>query len=106
MLPAMEDAYGMHVRFTARPGQGDALAELLLEAADGVRAIDACRLYLVSRSREDRDAVWVTEAWTSRAAHDASLEDEAARALIGRAMPLLAGPPQATELLPLGGKGL
>ncbi|HEY8770358.1 MAG TPA: antibiotic biosynthesis monooxygenase, partial [Thermoleophilaceae bacterium] len=63
------------------------------------------RLYLVSRSPEDPDAVFVTEAWTSQAAHDASLEDEGARALIARAIPLMAGPPEATALRPLGGKG-
>jgi quinol monooxygenase YgiN len=98
-------AYGLHVRFTAQPGQGDALAALLLEAAAGVQALEACRIYLVSRSPEDADTVWVTEAWTEREAHDASLEDPGARELIGRAMPLLAGPPEATELSPAGGKG-
>jgi quinol monooxygenase YgiN len=96
----------MHVRFSARPGRGDELAAILLEAADGVRALGACLLYMVSRSPDDGDAVWVTEAWTDRAAHDASLQDPGARELIGRAMPLLAGAPEATELAPLGGKGL
>jgi quinol monooxygenase YgiN len=97
--------YGLHVRFTAQPGQGDALAAILLEAAAGVQALEACRVYLVSRSVEDADTVWVTEAWTDREAHDASLEDPGARELIGRAMPLLAGRPEATELRPAGGKG-
>ena len=102
----MSDAYGLHVRFEAQAGQGDALAAILLEAAAGVQALEACRLYLVSRSPEDADTVWVTEAWTDRAAHDASLEDPGAGELIGRAMPLLAGRPDATELAPAGGKGL
>jgi quinol monooxygenase YgiN len=97
--------YGMHVRFTAQAGQGDALAALLLEAAAGTQDLAECRLYLVSRDPEDGDVVFVTEAWTSRAAHDAALEDPATRALIGRAMPLLAGAPQATQLAPAGGKG-
>ena len=96
----------MHVRFTAQPGQGDALAGLLLEAAAGAGGLDACRLYVVSRSPSDAETVFVTEAWTSREAHDASLEDEAARAMIQRALPLLAGPPEAVELRPVGGKGL
>lgn len=106
MLSAMSDRYGMHVRFTAAPGQGDALAAILLEAAEGTRADADCLLYLVSRSPGDADTVWVTEAWTSREAHDASLEDDAARALIQRAMPLLAGRPDAEELRPAGGKGI
>jgi quinol monooxygenase YgiN len=102
----MAATFGMHVRFTARPGQGDALAALLLEAADGLEDLEACRLYVVSRSPADTGTVWVTEAWTSREAHAASLEDERAQALIQRALPLLAGPPEAAELRPAGGKGL
>jgi len=48
----------------------------------------------------------IAEAWTSREAHAASLEDERAQAMIQRALPLLAGPPEAAELRPAGGKGL
>lgn len=98
----------MHVRFAAQPGRGDELAEILLEAAEGTRALDACLVYMVSRSESESDThtVWVTEVWTDRAAHDASVDDPAARELIGRAMPLLAGAPDATVLRPVGGKGL
>jgi quinol monooxygenase YgiN len=99
-------AFGMQVRFTAQPGQGDALATMLLEAADGLADLKACRLYVVSRSPDHAETVWVTEVWTDRDTHAASLEDERAQALIKRALPLLAGPPEATELRPVGGKGL
>jgi quinol monooxygenase YgiN len=104
-MSAVDEPYAMHVRFSAQPGKGEELASILLEAAAGAEADERCRLYLVSRSPEDPDAVFVTEAWTSQAAHDASLEDEGANALIARAMPLVAGPPEATTLRPLGGKG-
>jgi quinol monooxygenase YgiN len=99
-------AFGMQVRFTAQPGQGDVLAAMLVEVADGLADLEACRLYVVSRSPEHAETVWVTEAWTDREAHAASLEDERAQALINRALPLLAGRPEATELRPVGGKGL
>jgi quinol monooxygenase YgiN len=102
----MDEPFGMQVRFTARPGEGDALAALLLEAAAGLDALDACLVYLVSRDGEAPDDVWVTEAWSDAEAHTASLEDPAARELIERALPLLASPPEALHLLPLGGKGL
>ena len=102
----MAQPYGMHVEFTAKPGQGDELAAILLEAADGARADEDCRLYVVSRSPTNAETVWVTEAWTSREAHDASLKDEAAQALIQRALPLIEGRPDATDLRPVGGKGL
>jgi quinol monooxygenase YgiN len=96
----------MHVRFTAQRGRGDELAAILLEAAAGTEAEAECLLYVVSRSPGDADTIFVTEAWTSREAHDRSLEDEAVRALIARAMPLMAAPPDAVTLAPAGGKGL
>jgi quinol monooxygenase YgiN len=96
----------MHVRFTAQRGRGDELEGILLEAAAGAEADDDCLLYIVSRSPADSDTVFVTEAWTTREAHDRSLEDEAVRALIARAMPLMARPPDAVTLAPAGGKGL
>jgi quinol monooxygenase YgiN len=102
----MDGLFGLHGSFRAQPGRGEELATVLLEAARGLEANEACRLYLVHRSVEDPDTVWVTEAWTDRAAHDASLEDPATRELIARARPLIAGMQGHTELNTLGGKGL
>jgi quinol monooxygenase YgiN len=96
----------MHGRIVAQPGQGDRLAEMLLEAAKGVEPNPDCLLYVVSRSLDDPDSVWVTEAWADRAAHDASLQDEAAKALIERARPLIADFADRAEFRPEGGKGL
>jgi len=50
--------FAMQLRFTARSGHGEALAAVLLEAADGLAGVDACRRYLVSRSANDAEAVW------------------------------------------------
>ena len=102
----MSDLFGLHVRFHARPGMGDELERILLDAAANAGRRPECRLYVVGRSSEDAELVWVMETWSSRAAHEASLEDQAARALIQRALPLLAARPQADELKPSGGKGL
>jgi quinol monooxygenase YgiN len=98
--------FGLYVKFTARTGQRDVLIELLLEAAEGARDAPGCELYIVSMSPSEADTAWVTEVWSSQADHDASLSDEAARALIARALPLLAGPPERIETVPVGGKGL
>jgi quinol monooxygenase YgiN len=98
--------YGMHGRIVAKPGRGDELAAILLEAAAGLEANPDCLLYVVSRSADDADSVWVTEAWRDRAAHGASLEDPAARELIGRARPIIASFADRAELRPQGGKGL
>ena len=98
--------FGLVGSFKAQPGQGDALAKLLIQAADGLDTNADCQLYVVSRSPDDLDAVWVTEVWTSSDAHQASLEDQRVRELITEARPLIAALGERFELLPLGGKGL
>ena len=52
------------------------------------------------------NTVWVTEAWGSREAHDASLQDARIRVLIERAMPLIDGSPEGIEVRLEGGKGV
>ena len=98
--------YGLVGSFQAQLGQGDRLAEILLRAADALGTDPNCELYVISRSPDDADAVWVTEVWASRDAHAASLDDEATRALISEARPLIAGMGERIELDPVGGKGL
>lgn len=101
----MTPYFGMHNQFRTQPGQGNALQQILLAAAEGLRANDACLLYLVSRSPDDPDIVWVTEAWTSKAAHDESLQGEDVKAAIQQALPLIADVAR-TELRFVGGKGV
>ena len=93
----------MHGYFKAQPGQGEALAAILLEAADALRADDSCLLYVVSRG-EDADTIWVSEAWTDREAHDASLRAPGVPETIARARPLIAGMAGRAAFTPLGGK--
>lgn len=96
--------YAMYAKFKAHPGKGGELAQILLEAAEQSKSFDGCELYLINEAAEDPDTIWVTELWRDEAAHDASLHNEDARALIGRAMPLIAGV-EPVKLRPLGGKG-
>jgi quinol monooxygenase YgiN len=96
--------YGLFAKLAAHPGQGDALAGLLL--GSGGSAIPGCELYVINRSPEDPDAIWVYEVWESREAHAASLELESVRNTIQLAMPLIAGFSDRVELLPVGGQGL
>lgn len=99
-------AYGCYVKFTARPGQRDALVEHLLHAAAGVRAVAGCQLYLINTSPTEPECVWVTEVWRSQQEHDAALAIEGAQQAILQVLPLLAGSPEKIDLLPVGGKGL
>lgn len=98
--------FGLYVKFTARPGQRDTLVALLLHAAALSEGTPGCELYIVNTSPAEADTVWVTEVWQSQTDHDASLADEGARALIARALPLLAGPPERIDVIPVGGKGI
>lgn len=98
--------YGRNGYFTAQPGKGQLLASLLLEAADVLGHDADCLLYLVSRSEQQPDVVWVYETWTNRDAHTASLHDERVTELVARARPLIAGMSEASEFIPVGGKGL
>lgn len=84
--------YGCYVKFTARPGQRDALVEHLLSAASGLREIAGCQLYLINTSPTEPQSVWVTEVWQSQQEHDASLHTPDAQAAISRVLPLLAAP--------------
>jgi quinol monooxygenase YgiN len=97
--------FGVHGYFKAQPGKGSELAAILLEAAEALRADDACLLYVVSRG-EDEDTIWVSEAWTDREAHDASLRAPGVPETIARARPLIAGMDGRAEFTPLGGKGV
>ena len=96
--------YGLFGKLQAHPGQGDALAGLLL--GSGNANMPGCELYVINRSPEDPDAIWVYEVWESKEAHAASLQLESVRDTIQLAMPLIAGFSDRVELLPVGGQGL
>jgi quinol monooxygenase YgiN/mannose-6-phosphate isomerase-like protein (cupin superfamily) len=96
------------MKFTAQPGRGDEVAELLLEAANALRDVAGCELYVVNRSVAEPDVVWVTELWLNQEALDASLEQlrtDAGQARLNRVTDLLTGPPERIDIEPLGGVG-
>ncbi len=96
------------MKFTAQPGRGDEVAQLLLAAAEALRDTAGCELYLINRAASEPDVVWVNELWLSQDALDASLEQlqtDEGKARIAEIMALLAGNPELTEVEPLGGVG-
>lgn len=95
--------YGMIGKITAKPGQRDALARLLLS---GSGEMPGCLSYIVAEDATNADVIWVSEAWDSEAHHKASLEIPAVRAAITQAMPLIAGFDTTATTRPLGGIGL
>jgi quinol monooxygenase YgiN len=97
---------GMYAQFTTfrtQPGKADELISLLKQASEGMQSHEACRLYVVGQEDHEPDSVRVFEIWDSKAEHSNSLHDPRARDLIARALPLLAGKPEATELTLIDG---
>jgi quinol monooxygenase YgiN len=97
---------GRYVQLKARVGQRDALVEHMLGAAQLLVDVPGCELYVINTSATDADAVWVTEVWSTQAELDASLTIESVKASVEQVVPLLAGPPDRIDILPVGGKGL
>ena len=101
----MKTKYGLNGRLIAKKGEGEALAAILLEAAKILSHHEGCHVYMVSLDQHATDEVVINEVWEDQEAHQASLQLEEVRALIGKAMPLIASPPtKGTELIVLGGK--
>lgn len=90
----------------ATPGAGAALADGLLTVAEGMRSAAGCELYVVNRTPDEEDVVWVTEVWADEASSDAALNQDLGEAGLGAVLPLLAAPPEFIELTPIGGPGL
>lgn len=97
--------YGLIGKFDVAPGKRGELVDILLEAARLMEGAAGCKQYVVHEPVTDADEVWVTEIWTSRNAHDASLGLPGVRELIARAMPLIASAATSVETTPRGGVG-
>lgn len=88
----------------ARPGNGEELARLLLEAARELGDDPGCELYLINHQADDPDLIWVTELWRSQADLDASIERIRGSDRVAASMALIESW-EMVELEPLGGKG-
>jgi quinol monooxygenase YgiN len=95
-------SHGFHATMTARPGKGDDVVQLLLNAPS--LAHDDCVVFLVGRSTAHPDTVYVTEGWTSEQAHRTFFATEPAQALVAALEPLLTGESRYTDEMPVGGK--
>ena len=99
--------YGIYTRHTARPGQRQDLVDIMLRAADLLQGNQDCINWIVNTT-DDPDVVWVNVIWSSKEAHDRSMEPEDVRALIGQARQFLSEEvmPEQIFITPVGGKGL
>ncbi len=95
--------YGLFGELRAQAGQGEELAEILLEAAARMNDAPGCVLYILTQETGERDAVWVMEVWESEEDHNDSLQLPGVHQLIGQTVPILAQPPEGGMALNLLG---
>jgi quinol monooxygenase YgiN len=95
--------YGLLGKMIAAPGKRDDLINVLLV---GVSEMPGCLSYVVARDVEDEDAIWVSEAWESKEAHEASLSLPSVQDAISKGRPMIASFAEQVETEPVGGHGL
>jgi quinol monooxygenase YgiN len=98
--------FSLFGKFTVLKGERDNMVGILLEAAESMKELDECEIYLVHTSESEPEAVYVYEVWSTAAAHQASLALEATQTLIKRAKPLIAGMERISTMEAKGGKGI
>jgi quinol monooxygenase YgiN/mannose-6-phosphate isomerase-like protein (cupin superfamily) len=100
------NAVARYAKAVAKPGRGGELTEKLLDVARALREVPGCQLYVINRSRDDPDVVWVTELWQSQEQLDAALETPEARARIPEVLEMVRdGGFERIDLEPVGGVG-
>lgn len=95
--------YGLIGQMLAAPGKRD---ELLAILGEGTGDMPGCLSYVIAKDPANADALWITEVWTDKDAHAASLKLPAVQAAIAKARPIITGFPQHFETIPVSGHGL
>ena len=95
--------YGLITRLTAHPGRRDELGLCLLDP--NVKR-PGCHSYVVAHDLSDADALWVTEVWMSKPAHDAWSASIRESGVLRPALALIATWGDTVFTRPIGGVGL
>ncbi len=95
--------YGLISKITAIDGKRDELSAILIV---GLRDMPGSLSYIVANDPANINALWVTEVWANKAAHENSLTLSSVQDAIKIGRPLIAGMERITETQPIGGKGL
>ena len=86
--------FSVYGRMTALPGRRDELIAVLL---DGFRAggeNSGLLAYTINKAFDDPDAIWLTQLWIDKEAHDATTRSEPVAAVSRQLPPLLARQPE------------
>ena len=95
--------FGLITKFKTAPGRRDALIAILTAGTSGM---PGCLSYIVAKDTAEADAVWITEVWSTRESHQASLSLPAVQQAIAKGRPLIAGFSARFETEPVGAHGL
>ena len=95
--------YGLISEITTVTGKRDELASLLIRHTG---EMPGCLSYVVAADPTKPDALWVTEVWTDRSSHMASLKLPAVQEALIKGRTLITGFASRVETTPLGGVGL
>jgi len=95
--------YGLIGQMLAAPGKRD---ELLAILGEGAGDMPGCLSYVIAKDPTNADALWITEVWTNKDAHAASLKLPSVQAAIAKGRPMIASFPQHFETIPVAGHGL
>ncbi|MCK1992323.1 antibiotic biosynthesis monooxygenase [Peribacillus muralis] len=98
--------FSLFGKFNIQEGERDSMVGILLEAAESMKSLNECEIYLVNVSENEPNSVYVYEVWSSENAHQASLTLEATQTLIQRAKPIITGMERISTLKAMGGKGI
>ncbi|GAB2571525.1 putative quinol monooxygenase [Gracilibacillus alcaliphilus] len=98
--------FGLFGKFTTKEADRDRLVAILLEAAESMKDLEECEVYIVSASEDEPNAVYVYEVWADESTHQASLTLESTQTLIKHAKPIITGMERICTLEPKGGKGI
>lgn len=95
--------YGLIGKMKAVAGQRESLIALMLH---GIESMPGCLSYVIARDPSEPDSIWVTEVWTDKESHRASLTIPAVQQTIAQAKPLIAAFGEYFETEPVGGHGI
>lgn len=92
--------YGLIGKIKAAPGKRSELIAILTE---GTGRMPGNLFYIIAEDMTDPDGIWVTEYWTDKAAHLASLNLPQVQQAIAKGRPLIAGFEARHEVRPVAG---
>jgi len=97
------EMYGQIGKIITVPGKRD---EVIATILAGVSNMPGCLSYIVAKDASNPDAIWISEAWDSKASHDASLSLPSVKTAIARNLPRIAAFGDSAVTTPIGGPGL